>query len=127
MPFSQRVFVLSMALAHRNCPPALLTLHITTPNILAITALLDFPLKCSVATPAAHVCTAPLAGSLRVALSPGSSQCSSSGAFVTIVRRWVQSNEVPGSVSFPSPRSEHVLVTALGLADDVDDVVVFFL
>lgn len=117
----------SLARAHSNCPLAFVTLHITTPHVTAITSLHDHPLKCSVTTPTAHVRTAPLTSSLGVAFSPGSTQCSSLGALVTIVRRWIQSNKVLGSVSFSSPRSEHVLITALGLADDVDDVVVFFL
>lgn len=116
-----------LARADSDCLRAFLTLDITTPHVFAVTAVHDFPCKCFVAASAAHVRTAPLPTGLGVALSPHSTQSSSAFTLFTVVLRSSQSYEVPESVSLSSSRSEHVLITAFGLADDVDNFVVLLL
>lgn len=120
-------FTLSVARTNSYCLLAFFTLHVTAPDVSAFTSLLDFPLKRVVTAATAHVRTATLTSGLRVTLSARSSQSSSRFALPTVVRGRVQGNKVPGSVAFSSPRSQHVLITALGLADHVDDGVVFLL
>lgn len=116
-----------LARANSDCLCAFFTLHVTAPHVLAVTALHYFPRKGFVAASAAHVRTATLPTGLGVALSPDSTQSSSTFTLPTVVWRSGQSDEVPESVSFSSSRSEHVLITALSLADNVDDFVVLFL
>lgn len=113
--------------AHRNCLLAFLAFDITAPDIPAFTALLDFPLKCLMPAPATHVSATSLPSSRGIAFPTRSAKSPSGLALSAVVRRRVQGDEVPRSVTFSSSGSEHLLITALELADHVDDVVVLFL
>lgn len=116
-----------ITLANSNPLFTFLTLHITAPDVLAFTAFLDFLLKCLMPAAATHVCTTTLPSSVGITLPTRSTQCPAGRAPFAVVRRWVQGNKVPWSVSFSSPWPEHLLITALAMADHVNDVVVLLL
>lgn len=121
------VFSFLFTRADSNCFLAFLASHVTAPDVLTFTALLYNPFKRVVTTPTAHIRATPLPSGFRIALSPDRTESSSRLALPTVIRRWVQSNEVSASVSFSSPRPQILLFTALGTADNVDNVVVLFL
>lgn len=117
--------VFSLTRADSNSSLAFFAPYVTAPHVLTFTALLNDSCKRAVTTPTTHVRTASLPGGGGIAFS--SDRSISPSGHLAVIRRRVQCNEVSAVVLFSSLRLQVMILTAVGFANNSDNVIVLFL